>query len=230
MSFLTGSPAKSTSTSYNEAYPWLKEQFGGMVGTGGDASDMIAALLGVGGDSAAADGAFENYLDSTGYNFALDQGSRAITGNNAAKGLLKSGSTLKGLTTFGQNLGKQYFDNYLGQLGSVAGRGLQAGGLIGSAGGRSTSTSKGGSPGLAGAIGQGLGMIPGLSDPRLKTDVEKLGELPDGLGVYSWRFLWEAAQRHVGVMADEVARLRPWALGPRIAGYATVRYDLLEKA
>ncbi len=144
MSFLTGSPAKSTSE--NVAYPWLKDQFGGMVGTGGDANSMIAALLGMGGDSDAANGAFQNYLNSTGYDFQLDQGSRAITGNNAARGLLKSGATAKALTQYGQNLGKQYFDNYLGQLGGVANRGLQAGNLIGSAGQRSTQ--KGGSPGL----------------------------------------------------------------------------------
>lgn len=224
MSFLTGKAGKSVSE--NAAYPWLQQQFGGMVGTGGDANDMIAALLGAGGDATAANGAFNNYLDSTGYNFALDQGSRAITGNNAARGLLKSGATAKALTSFGQNLGKSYFDNYLNQLGGVANRGLQAGGLIGSAGQRSTST--GGTPGLGGAIGQGLSMIPMFSDPRLKADVEKLGELSDGLGVYSWRYIWDRRQSVVGVMADEVARLRPWALGPRVHGFMTVHYDLLE--
>jgi hypothetical protein len=29
-------------------------------------------------------------------------------------------------------------------------------------------------------------------------------------------------------MADEVAQLRPWALGPTVAGFATVDYGKLE--
>ena len=67
------------------------------------------------------------------------------------------------------------------------------------------------------------------SDRRLKTKIAKIGELADGLGVYLWRYIWEGGdQRHVGVMADEVENLRPWALGPRIMGeYATVNYGAL---
>lgn len=63
--------------------------------------------------------AFNNYLGSTGYNFQMDQGSRAISGNAATKGLLNSGSTLKAETQFGQNLGSSYFSNYLNQLGGL---------------------------------------------------------------------------------------------------------------
>ena len=33
-----------------------------------------------------------------------------------------------------------------------------------------------------------------------------------------------------GVMADEVAALRPWALGPEVAGFATVNYAALGDA
>lgn len=63
--------------------------------------------------------AFNNYLGSTGYNFQMDQGQRAITGSAAAKGLLNSGGTAKALTTFGQGLGASYFNNYLGQLSGL---------------------------------------------------------------------------------------------------------------
>lgn len=64
--------------------------------------------------------AFQNYLNSTGYNFQLDQGSHAITGNAASKGLLNSGSTGKALTTFGQNLASTTFGNYLNQVNGLA--------------------------------------------------------------------------------------------------------------
>lgn len=63
--------------------------------------------------------AFKNYLNSTGYNFQMQQGTDAITGNAASKGLLNSGATARGLETFGQGLAGQYFNNYLGQLGSL---------------------------------------------------------------------------------------------------------------
>lgn len=102
-----------------------------------------ADLLGVNGPEGSARGgtAFNNYLGSTGYGFQLDQGSKAITGNAAARGLLNSGSTGKALTQYGQNLGASYFNNYLGQLGNLnqqqfntAGQGINATVSAGSAG------------------------------------------------------------------------------------------------
>ena len=66
-----------------------------------------------------------------------------------------------------------------------------------------------------------------LSDRRLKANIEKIGELDDGLGVYEFDYVW-GGRRQRGVMADEVATLRPWALGPKTPeGYATVDYTAL---
>lgn len=76
---------------------------------------------------------FQNYLNSTGYNFRLGEGIRGITANNAQRGLLNSGATLKASQRYGQNLASGEFNNYLGQVGTVADRGLQAGGVIGNA-------------------------------------------------------------------------------------------------
>ena len=88
-----------------------------------------AQLGGLGfGDTAQTDAAFQNFLNSTGFRSQLAAGSEAITGNQAARGLLNSGATLKRLTRFGQDLGQQGFTNFLGQLGNVAGRGLTAAG------------------------------------------------------------------------------------------------------
>lgn len=64
--------------------------------------------------------AFQNYLNSTGYKFQLQQGQDAINSNSAAKGLLNSGATAKALTSYGQNLGSNYFNTYLGQLNTNA--------------------------------------------------------------------------------------------------------------
>jgi hypothetical protein len=67
------------------------------------------------------------------------------------------------------------------------------------------------------------------SDRRLKMDIEKVGEDADGLGRYRYRYVTDdpAAPLREGVMADEVATLRPWALGPTRNGFATVDYGAL---
>lgn len=77
---------------------------------------------------------FNNYLNSTGYNFQLGQGQNAITSNAASRGLLNSGGTAKALTTFGQGLAGQSFNNYLGQLGGLAGNAQTSLGQVGQAG------------------------------------------------------------------------------------------------
>lgn len=106
----------------------------GYIQNGGNANNAMAALLGLGGDSAAAKSAFNNYLGSTGYNFNLQQGTAGINANAASRGLLNSGSTGKALTSYGQNLGSQYFNSYLGQLSGLAGAGQTALGQVGQAG------------------------------------------------------------------------------------------------
>lgn len=64
-----------------------------------------------------------------------------------------------------------------------------------------------------------------FSDPRLKENVVKVGELEDGLGVYEYDYIWGESSK--GVMADEVERLRPWAMGPTLGGFKTVNYAAL---
>jgi hypothetical protein len=98
---------------------------------GGNAVNMQANLLGLGEDPAAAQAAYENYLNSVGFQGQMQAGQQAITSSAAARGLLGSGSTAKALTRYGHQLGQQNFNNYLGQLGGVAGMGLQAGGMLG---------------------------------------------------------------------------------------------------
>lgn len=64
-----------------------------------------------------------------------------------------------------------------------------------------------------------------FSDRRLKSNIQKIGRLRDGLNVYSWTYTW--GEKAKGVIADEVKKLRPWALGPKVAGFATVNYGAL---
>jgi len=64
------------------------------------------------------------------------------------------------------------------------------------------------------------------SDVRVKTDLERVGELKPGIGLYSFRYLWGGGRR-VGVMAQEVAMLRPEAVTVGAGGMLGVDYGRL---
>lgn len=74
----------------------------------------------------------------------------------------------------------------------------------------------------------GLGLLSylALSDRRLKTDIEKIGD--DGrLGVYRFRYRGDDSGREfIGYMADEVREVAPWAV-VRVGGYDAVNYGAM---
>lgn len=107
-----------------------------------------------------------------------------------------------------------------------------AGGLGGLLGGFQTQTQPSGVLNNLLGAGAQLGSAALLSERRVKRDINQIGTLPDGLGVYNFRYLWDKddAPLHVGVMVDEVEKLRPWALGPIVDGIQTVDYSRLEAA
>lgn len=104
------------------------------------------------------------------------------------------------------------------------------GSLIAQLLGNSTTTTQKNSPSTLDSIGKGLSTAASaatlFSDRRLKVSVERVDSFEDGLGLYEYNYTW-GGDRQRGVMADEVALLRPWALGPVIEGYATVNYGAL---
>jgi hypothetical protein len=65
--------------------------------------------------------AFNNYRNSTGYQFRFNEGMRAI---DAAAPVLNSGARMKALQNYGQNIASGEFGNYLGQLANQQGVGL----------------------------------------------------------------------------------------------------------
>jgi hypothetical protein len=239
MSFLKPKAATQSSLSENVNNDMIKNAYGGSMDAGAGATNALQQLLGVGradqvggglnqiAQAGGAQAGYQNYLQNAGYAPALQAMQQNITGQGAASGLLNSGATSKALLREGANLNQGYFNNYLQQLSGLAGQGLQAGGLVANTGQRSTSNSTAGGPSTLGTIASTVGGLASIfSDPRLKTDVRKLGTRPDGLGVYSYRYLG-SLRRVIGVMANEVAKLRPDALGPTVQGFATVNYGAL---
>jgi hypothetical protein len=68
-----------------------------------------------------------------------------------------------------------------------------------------------------------------FSDERLKENVEDVGTLPDGLPVVDFNYrksLGLPNGRFRGVLAQDVARVRPQSLGPKVNGFATVDASL----
>lgn len=212
--------SKSKSSQSNQAYPFLQQQLGGVVGQAGTGANAIQALLS--GDTTG----FDQYKQSTGFNQLLQEGSRGITGNAAAGGLLRSGSTGQAIANYGNLFQNQYADNYFNKLLGQSGLGIQAGQTIGGAGTTSTSSSKS-KPGIGGFLGSAASLVA-ASDRRLKKDIEKIGQLKNGLNVYSYKYIWDEDTTRVGVMADEVERIIPEALGPVLeGGYQSVDYSKL---
>jgi hypothetical protein len=97
--------------------------------------------------------------------------------------------------------------------------------------GSSTGTSTGtttqtSTPSLASAAGQALQIAAMFSDETLKTDIIRVGELPNGLGFYEYRYCWGGPRRR-GVMAQEVIHIQPEAVITTESGHLMVDYDLI---
>lgn len=91
--------------------------------------------------------------------------------------------------------------------------------------GTTIKTSGGGDNG-AGILG-GLGLLGSfltLSDIREKTDIEHLGFMPNGLGIYGFRYK-TGVDRHIGLMAQEVEQVYPDCVIHDEIGRKHVLYD-----
>lgn len=94
------------------------------INEGNSAGSALAGLLGTGGDPAASDAAFKNYLGSTNYQFQLGQGENAIGFANAPA--LNSGATAKALNNYAQGQAGSALQGYEGLLQGQQGLGVNA--------------------------------------------------------------------------------------------------------
>ena len=85
-----------------------------------------------------------------------------------------------------------------------------------------------------GLFSLGAAGIPLLSDPRTKENVKAIGVMDNGLTLYSFEYKDEFKDReyaghgvHVGVMADEVEQVFPYAVKTLDDGYKVVDYGLI---
>jgi hypothetical protein len=74
-----------------------------------------------------------------------------------------------------------------------------------------------------GSMLSGLGGLFMLSDERAKEDKQKIGETKDGLGLYSFKYKG-SPKTQIGLMAQEVAKVKPRAVRRRPDGLLAVNY------
>lgn len=211
--------SKSKSSSSNQAYNTINNWASPLLGYAQQGASGLSALLG--GDTSG----LQSYRDATGFNDTLAQGLQDTTNASAAKGLLRSGAATSAATRYANQTAQDSANSYMRQLLGLAGLGSNAASILSGAGGTSTSSSK-----SKKGVGEMLGTaasVAAASDRRLKTNIKKVGELDDGLGVYEYNYIWDKNKTITGVMADEVEKLRPWALGPKLGEYSTVYYGRL---
>lgn len=184
--------------------------------TSSASGNFLEQLLGVGGDPAAG---FSGYLKNAGFGNAMSQGLEDIDAGAAARGLLRSGSTLKAYGNYTSDLRNQYYNDYIGNI-------LGLGGIQNTTTetGKTTASKK---PGLGKLIGTAAS-VAAASDRRLKNNIFKVGGLKNGLNVYQYRYV-DGSGPFIGVMADEVEKVMPEALGPEINGYQTVDYSKIKE-
>ena len=104
------------------------------VDRGNVAADALQGFLGLGGDPAKTHAAFQNYLNSTGYQFERQQGLDTAEQSKAAAGLYNSGAALKALDAYGTGEAQKYGQQYIDNLGGIATRGVQGVGALTGAG------------------------------------------------------------------------------------------------
>lgn len=215
--------SKTVKTPTNQYAGFIKDSFSPVIEQGKQAGNFLSSLLTGTGDTAGASAAFDRFKDMAGFAPALRQLSQRVTGQGAAAGLLNSGPTATRLMNKGAELNQGMFGNFLQQLSGLSGMGMSAGQLISGTGGVNTSQQPSTGSKILSAIGS-IGSI--FSDRATKRDIVRVAEFDDGLGVYHFRYLGDDEMR-IGVMADEVERIRPWALGPKVGPFQTVNYAAL---
>ncbi len=133
--------------------------------TGQGANNLLGSFYGINGsDPALGQNALAAFQKSPDYQFALKGGSDALDNSAAAKGGMIGGNQMRAQTEYGQGLATQNLQNYLKQLNSMSGQGIQAGGYLGSIGSSvggqvGTSALNIGNSGMAAGTAQASGIL-----------------------------------------------------------------------
>lgn len=177
-----------------------QQQLQPFIDRGNTAGGYVADLLGIGGDPARAHGAFDTFRGSTGYQFQLDQGLKAVNANAYARGMGDSGATLKALQNRGQAIADTSMQGYLGNLMSQRDSGVSAANALAGVGTATTQAMVAGNQNVAdarsnAALANGANLSSAIQNvlnagayaygSSYKTPVAANGNAPTGMGGYA---------------------------------------------
>jgi len=134
-SLIQSNTTKSAQSSANAAQAAAEERarqdLAPWTTAGGAAIPAVQDAAGLNGQP-GYDAAMAGFHTSPGYQFALDEGVRAVDAGAAAKGFGRSGAVLKAEQTFGTGLADQEFTNYYNRLFKLSELGENAAAKTGS--------------------------------------------------------------------------------------------------
>lgn len=137
--------------------------------------------------------AFENFANSAGMQFQLQQGTNAINNLYAAKGALQSGAAMKAIQDYGQQTALQnYFMPYLGMLQGQQNMGVGAGSSIAGVGTSFGNTAAGINSQIGGAY-------------QNSADAAANAAIANGMGQAQ---LWNTVGQSVGNLASSFVPVR----------------------
>jgi hypothetical protein len=235
---------------YDEAQPYYDEAFDlftPYAEQGQQANEMYGHAIGLGTDEQRA-ASQERYFSDPAMSAILDQSSNRLLRQMNARGNTYGGKA----ALAGARVGLEGYEGWLNRLmgqgqqgGQYAGQqasirsgqgdlrygfgATKAGQEInyGNARAENRNTGINNLLNVAGTATKAIGTAASagaFSDIRLKRDIERVGELPSGLPVYDFRYLW-SDEPYRGVMAHEAAEIFPDAVSAHESGYLTVDYS-----
>lgn len=182
-----------------------------------DNSNILQSLL---GRASAGNSAVNSGVNAIGSGIQQQGGLFDIAGAGASGAGQQNDQNkidnAKGMSEYGTDAAQKALANFMSIIGGQN-WGSQSSGT-------QTQTS---TPSMWSTIGSGLGLAGSLfklSDRRMKRDIELIGHAPNGLPVYTFRYLNDD-EVHTGLMAQDVEKVKPQAV-QEFGGIKHVNYEL----
>ena len=174
--------------------------------TGGRANNALAFELGLGQRPAG----YRGFQETPSFQFARDQGTRAIEGSAAARGGLLSGATLREAANYNTGLANQFHGQHLDRLTGQQGMGLAAQGAIAGARGqfadRATGAVNNFGGMMAGAIGDRTQGLVGAGNNQANALMAALSQWANGGAAAGNNFMGNVGSSN-SLMANALANL-----------------------